>query len=166
MLGTEPMFYSWLQDTPVGPLLLAGSTDALKFLVFEHPKSRQRHQLPRPEWRQAESPFRDVKRQLSAYFAGTLKQFDVPLAADGTDFQHRVWQALTTVPYGETQTYGQIAEQIQQPTAARAVGLANGRNPISIIVPCHRIVGSNGQLTGYGGGNDRKRRLLELEGAL
>ena len=101
--------------------------------------------------------------QLEAYFAGGLTEFDVDMRLDGSGFQRRVWAALTTIPYGQTRSYGEIADQIGAPTAARAVGAANGRNPISIIVPCHRVIGSAGRLTGYGGGIDRKRILLELE---
>lgn len=106
------------------------------------------------------------KSELTDYFAGTLRHFSVPLAASGTHFQKRVWSALAEIGYGQTRCYGDIAAQLQQPTAARAVGMANGRNPISIIVPCHRVIGKNGTLTGYAGGLDRKRFLLKLEGVL
>lgn len=102
-------------------------------------------------------------KQLGAYFAGELTEFDLELELVGTDFQRRVWAALQTIPYGQTASYGEIAERIGAPGAARAVGLANGHNPISIIVPCHRVVGATGSLTGYGGGIDRKRFLLDLE---
>jgi methylated-DNA-[protein]-cysteine S-methyltransferase len=101
--------------------------------------------------------------QLGAYFAGELTDFDIELDLRGTEFQRRVWKALLTIPYGETRSYGEIAEQIGAPGAARAVGLANGHNPIAIVVPCHRVIGASGSLTGYGGGLDRKRTLLELE---
>ena len=104
-------------------------------------------------------------KQLDAYFAGELKDFDVPLDMQGTDFQKLVWKQLTAIPYGETWSYGEMAAAIGKPTASRAVGHANGRNPVSIIVPCHRVIGSSGRLVGYGGGLDRKRALLELEGA-
>ena len=105
----------------------------------------------------------EAVEQLEAYFAGERREFDLELEPVGTNFQRRVWEALLTIPYGETRSYGQIAEQIGSPGASRAVGLANGHNPIGIIVPCHRVIGANGSLTGYGGGLDRKRALLELE---
>lgn len=120
--------------------------------------------MPKPEWEHNDAHFRDTIRQLKAYFAGDLQQFDVPLAGQGTEFQKRVWKALKKVPYGETATYGDIAKAIGSPTASRAVGMANGRNPISIIVPCHRIIGTSGKLVGYGGGLHRKTALLKLEG--
>ncbi len=158
------MNYTWMNDTPIGRILLAGDDSGLKYLVFDHAGSRERHQLPLASWVEDSTPFREVSRQLKAYFAGKLKQFDLPLAADGTDFQKKVWQALCDVPYGETVSYGEIASSIGQPTASRAVGMANGRNPISIIVPCHRIIGRSGKLVGYGGGLDRKTKLLRIEG--
>ena len=158
------MFYSWIEDTPIGRLLIAGSDDAVKFVAFDDRISVKRQNPPIEEWEEHDKPFREVTRQLRAYFAGQLQEFDVPLAADGTDFQKRVWNQLTEVPYGETVSYGEIAKAIGQPTASRAVGMANGRNPISIIVPCHRIIGSSGKLVGYGGGLQRKTTLLQLEG--
>lgn len=157
------MQYSWIDPTPVGRLLVAGTHAGLKYLVFEHPKSRLRHQVPRSGWIQDDTAFAAVRQQLDEYFAGRRTQFDLPLAADGTEFQKQVWAALRTIPNGETRTYGQIATQIGNSSAARAVGMANGLNPISIVVPCHRVVGSNGKLTGFGGGIDRKQFLLELE---
>lgn len=105
----------------------------------------------------------DVLAQLEAYFAGDLRSFDLPLHFAGTAFQHRVWTALCDIPYGETESYGELAARIGQPTASRAVGLANGRNPISIVVPCHRVIGAKGKLVGYAGGLDRKARLLAFE---
>src|SRR5205085_10571542 len=108
-------------------------------------------------------PFAAAIAQLRAYFRGESTAFDVPLELRGTPFQRRVWASLCTIPYGETVTYGALAQRLGTPSAARAVGLANGRNPVGIIVPCHRVVGSDGSLTGYGGGLDRKRRLLEFE---
>ncbi len=107
----------------------------------------------------------ETARQLDAYFAGELKDFDIPLDMIGTDFQKIVWKQLTAIPYGETWSYGEMAAAIGKPTASRAVGHANGQNPISIIVPCHRVIGSNGRLVGYGGGLPRKQALLALEGA-
>jgi methylated-DNA-[protein]-cysteine S-methyltransferase len=114
-------------------------------------------------WEPDDDAFPQVVEQLEAYFAGERTEFDLALDLVGTSFQKRVWEALLTIPYGETRSYGEIARQIGAPGAFRAVGLANGHNPIGIIVPCHRVIGSNGSLTGYGGGLDRKRALLELE---
>jgi methylated-DNA-[protein]-cysteine S-methyltransferase len=107
--------------------------------------------------------FVEAKRQLTAYFEGKLTQFDLPLAPDGTEFQQRVWAELQNIPFGETISYGELARRIGNPNASRAVGLANGRNPLSIIIPCHRVIGANGKLTGYSGGLSRKERLLQLE---
>jgi len=147
-------------DSPIGDLTLAGVGCALTHLLM----AEQAHSPDRSGWKPAgPDAFANVVTQLDAYFAGTLTEFDVDLRLDGTEFQRRVWAALQTIPYGETRSYGQIAEQIGSPAASRAIGLANGRNPISIIVPCHRVIGSSGSLTGYGGGIERKRTLLELE---
>ena len=117
----------------------------------------------RPEWRRDDHAFDDVRGQLDEYLSGDRRRFDLPLQAAGTEFQHRVWTALVAIPYGETTTYGRTAASIGAPRASRAVGLANGQNPISIIVPCHRVVGADGSLTGYGGGLDAKRWLLSHE---
>lgn len=147
-------------DSPIGPLTLAGHGSTLSVLCM----AEQRHEPDRSGWRPAGGgAFAPVVEQLAAYFAGELTRFDVEVELAGTTFQRRVWAALVTIPYGETRSYGQIAEQIGSPGAARAVGLANGRNPVSIIVPCHRVIGSSGGLIGYGGGLDRKRMLLALE---
>lgn len=145
--------------SPIGPLTLAGHGGALTHLRM----AEQTHEPNRSDWVLDERAFPDAVDQLGAYFAGERTEFDLALELTGTAFQRRVWQALQTIPYGRTVAYGHIADQIGAPGAARAVGLANGRNPISIIVPCHRVIGSNGGLTGYGGGVDRKRTLLELE---
>ncbi|MBE2317502.1 methylated-DNA--[protein]-cysteine S-methyltransferase [Solirubrobacter sp. CPCC 204708] len=120
---------------------------------------------PRPDgfWTRAGAPFQTVRAQLAEYFAGERTTFDVPLAAVGTPFQRTVWDELRAIPYGHTRTYGELAERLGRPYGARAVGSANARNPISIIVPCHRVVAADGGLTGFGGGMERKRRLLELE---
>ena len=158
------MFYTWFDDSPVGRLLLAGTAEHLKYLVFDDGSTKQRQTLPMEHWEQSERPFRETILQLKAYFNGRLTEFELDVAGDGTAFQKRVWKELRGVPYGETVSYGDIAKAIGQPTASRAVGMANGRNPISIIVPCHRIIGSGGKLVGYGGGLDRKTRLLRLEG--
>jgi methylated-DNA-[protein]-cysteine S-methyltransferase len=147
-------------DSPIGPLTLAGDDDALTRLCMDeqtHPPAG------RAEWQHDPDGFPDVVDQLDAYFAGELVTFDVRLRLEGTDFQQRVWEGLLEIPYGATSSYGELAARIGNPKASRAVGLANGRNPIAIIVPCHRVIGSSGSLTGYGGGLDRKRLLLDLE---
>lgn len=147
-------------DSPIGPLTLAGDGSTLMHLRM----ADQSHEPDRSAWHPAgPDAFADVADQLDAYFAGSLTEFDVDLELAGTEFQRRVWAALQTIPYGETRSYGEIAGQIGSPAASRAVGLANGRNPISIIVPCHRVVGAAGSMTGYAGGIDRKRMLLSLE---
>ncbi len=153
--------------TPVGDLLLTASETALTRLLF--PRADGTHDI-KTDWLADDalstgaSPIlAAVRRQLSEYFAGVRQQFNIPLHATGTVFQQRVWQALRDIPYGETIAYGTLAERIGNPKAVRAVGLANGRNPISIIVPCHRVIGANGSLTGYGGGLERKTLLLDLE---
>ena len=150
-------------DSPIGPLTLVATDGALSGLYME----MQRHRPPEETFGAPADPdtepFATVAAQLTAYFAGELTEFDVPLTLRGTPFQQRVWAALTEIPYGETTTYGELAVEIGNPSASRAVGLANGRNPVGVIVPCHRVVGSTGSLTGYGGGLDRKRRLLDFE---
>jgi methylated-DNA-[protein]-cysteine S-methyltransferase len=147
-------------DSPIGPLTLAGDDDALTHLIMHnqtHPPKGQ------DLWEGDDSVFPEVVDQLEAYFAGELTEFKVTTRLEGTEFQRRVWNALCDIPYGETESYGQLAGRIGQPTASRAVGLANGRNPIAIIVPCHRVIGASGTLVGYGGGLDRKQKLLGLE---
>lgn len=147
-------------DSPAGQLTLVARDGVLCGLYLE----QHRHAPDRTTFGDRDAgPFAEVTRQLTEYFDGSRTEFDVPLALDGTPFQRTVWEALTTIPYGETVTYGELARRIGRPTASRAVGLANGRNPISIIVPCHRVIGGNGDLTGYGGGLDRKRHLLAHE---
>ncbi len=153
------MYYSYT-ESPVGRLLLAGSRHALKVLAF---LQGVRARGAEPDWERFDEPFRRVKKQLAEYFDGERRVFDLALAPDGTDFQRAVWQALTTIPYGETRSYQQIAQQIGHPKAVRAVGAANGANPIAIIIPCHRVIGADGSLTGFGGGLDTKRYLLDLE---
>ena len=160
------MFYATLSDTPVGPLLLAADDWGLQFVRFSGAgagKSRSLAAGPDPEWQYSERRLKEPMRQLKAYFRKQLTQFELPLAPVGTDFQRRVWRALCDIPYGETASYGEIAQAVGQPTASRAVGMANGRNPIAIVVPCHRIIGSTGKLVGFGGGLARKSTLLELE---
>jgi methylated-DNA-[protein]-cysteine S-methyltransferase len=151
-------------SSPIGELLLVGDGTALTRL---HMLDAPRPITPSPEWRREDAAFADAIRQLSEYFGGERREFDLPLALHGNEFELRVWAALLEIPYGETASYGEIARTIGTPTAARAVGLANGRNPIALIVPCHRVIGADGSLTGYGGGLPRKRYLLDLEaGAL
>ena len=146
-------------DSPIGPLALAGHGRILTNLRMLD----QTYEPDRSDWVPDDRAFPDVVDQLQAYFAGERTDFDLELGLTGTEFQRRVWHALLTIPYGETRSYGQIAEQIGAVGAARAVGLANGHNPIAIIVPCHRVIGASGSLTGYGGGLARKRSLLEME---
>ncbi|TFV54207.1 methylated-DNA--[protein]-cysteine S-methyltransferase [Mycobacterium sp. PS03-16] len=146
-------------DSPVGLLTLAGVDGRIRHLRMVD----QTYEPDRNGWQPDDSGFPDAVEQLEAYFAGTRTEFDLDLDLVGTGFQRRVWEALLTIPYGETRSYGEIARQIGAPGAFRAVGLANGHNPIGIIVPCHRVIGANGSLTGYGGGLDRKRTLLGLE---
>ena len=146
-------------DSPIGPLALAGRGQLLTNLRMVN----QTYEPNRTNWVPDDRAFPDAVQQLEAYFAGERTDFDLELSLAGSEFQRRVWQALPTIPYGETRSYGEIAEQIGASGAARAVGLANGRNPIAIIVPCHRVIGASGSLTGYGGGLERKQALLELE---
>jgi methylated-DNA-[protein]-cysteine S-methyltransferase len=153
------MYYCYL-STPIGDLLLAGDQDALSLVGF--PEGTMRYD-PEPEWIYNEQPLANARKQLTEYFAGERKDFDLPLSLHGTEFQLRVLEELKTIPYGETTSYGDIAKRIGRPKAVRAVGAANGRNPIPIIVPCHRVIGSSGHLTGFGGGLDTKTALLRLE---
>ena len=147
--------------SPLGPLVLVGTRDALTAIWL--PSGHDADLRPDPDWAETAAPFREAVRQLNAYFAGTLRQFDLPLAPAGTPFQQRVWQALREIPYGQTVSYGELAREIGRPAAVRAVGAANGRNPLAIVVPCHRVIGSDGRLVGYGGGLPAKSLLLELE---
>jgi methylated-DNA-[protein]-cysteine S-methyltransferase len=160
------MFYTWLDQTPVGRLLIAGTESGLKYVSFSAAHFSSPEVTPETHWEPNARALREPVKQLTAYFAGRLRQFDVPLDAEGTCFQKSVWNALLTVPFGQTASYGEIARRIGNPGASRAVGLANGRNPIAIIVPCHRIIGINGRLVGYGGGLPYKKALLNLEGAM
>ncbi|TWV43562.1 methylated-DNA--[protein]-cysteine S-methyltransferase [Streptomyces misionensis] len=151
-------------DSPYGPLTLVAdeNDDALCGLYMTAQRHRPAEESfgPRDD---SPSCFGAAQEQLTAYFAGELREFTVPLALRGTPFQRSVWEQLTRIPYGETRSYGRLAEALGKPGASRAVGLANGRNPVGIIVPCHRVVGTDGSLTGYGGGLERKRRLLDFE---
>lgn len=147
--------------SPVGELLLVGDDDALSGLYFPDGSKAAR---PKPDWVLDQTAFARVKAELAAYFAGELTGFSVPLAPRGTPFQLRVWDAVHAIPYGVTTTYGKIAVGLGDLRLARAVGLANGSNPIAIIIPCHRVIGADGSLTGYGGGLERKQWLLAREG--
>jgi methylated-DNA-[protein]-cysteine S-methyltransferase len=147
-------------DSPLGPLLAVGDGTALARLDMQH--GRRAHPI-HPSWRRDDAAFAELAEQLEQYFAGHRREFDLALAPSGSPFEQRVWDALLEIPYGETVSYGEIARRVGAPGSARAVGLANGRNPIAVIVPCHRVIGADGSLTGYGGGLDRKRLLLDLE---
>ncbi|MFF8382855.1 methylated-DNA--[protein]-cysteine S-methyltransferase [Streptomyces kanasensis] len=147
-------------DSPYGPLTLVATDGVLSGLYM----TDQRHRPAEETFGEPDPrPFTEAVRQLDAYHAGELTAFDLPLHLAGTPFQRRVWDELRRIPYGETRTYGDLARALGAPQASRAVGLANGRNPVGIIVPCHRVIGASGGLTGYGGGLDRKRRLLAFE---
>src|SRR5215471_18501441 len=159
MLTVSKLFYTWY-ESPVGPLLLAGSRTGLNYISF----SRGRHAVAvDPEWTEGHPLFDNVIQQLREYFDGERKTFSLTLFPEGTDFQKAVWSELRRIPYGETISYKELAERIGRPKAVRAVGAANGANPIPIIVPCHRVIGNDGSLTGFGGGLPLKKRLLELE---
>lgn len=145
--------------SPVGELTLTGSADGLTGVWFD----TDRHHHDRTDWLRDDARFAEERRQLEEYFAGQRQQFTLKLAAQGTTFQQQVWAALCAIPFGETRSYGEQARSIQNEKAVRAVGLANGKNPIGIIVPCHRVIGANGSLTGYAGGLERKQWLLAHE---
>jgi methylated-DNA-[protein]-cysteine S-methyltransferase len=154
-------------DTPVGGLLLARDDAGLRLIHFAVGADLEVGPYVKPNWRRDDDAFDDVVLQLEEYFAGFRRQFTLRLAPEGTPFQQQVWKALLDIPYGETISYGELAARIGQRSASRAVGLANGSNPLPIVVPCHRVIGSNGKLTGYGGGLAIKQQLLALErGAL
>ena len=153
------MKYCYL-PTPIGSLLLAGDEEGLKLISFPEGKMRRD---PEPEWHEDETPFKAARKQLKEYFAGKRKTFDLKLCPDGTEFQLAVLKQLQKIPYGTTTSYGELAKALGKPKASRAVGAANGRNPLPIIIPCHRVVGANGSLTGFGGGLSTKETLLSLE---
>ncbi len=154
-----PIFYAQL-ESPIGALLLVSEDSRLTQITFA---KDGRPTMPKAEWREEAAGFRETVRQLRAYFAGELETFDLPLAAEGTPFQQKVWGELLKIPYGNPTSYGELAKRTGNPKASRAVGLANGSNPIPIVIPCHRVIGSNGKLTGYGGGLRIKEKLLALE---
>lgn len=150
-------------ESPVGRLTMTASAGLIDGLFMD----AQRHApAPDPRWVRDESPFGELIAQLDQYFAGSAAEFDVPLSLTGTDFQRRVWTELREISHGETISYGELARRLGSPGASRAVGLANGRNPIAIVIPCHRVIGADGRLTGYGGGLKRKAWLLRHEAAV
>ncbi len=153
------MYYTIIKS-PVDPILLVSDGNCLTGLYLDEEKYSKKIE---DHWKESKAPFKSVIEQLRAYFSPELKEFNVDVSMQGTDFQKNVWRALNAIPYGETVSYKTIAEKIKSPKAMRAVGLANGKNPISIIVPCHRVIGANGSLTGYGGGLPRKKWLLAHE---
>jgi methylated-DNA-[protein]-cysteine S-methyltransferase len=146
-----------IYESPIGQLQLVADEEGLRYIDFDG------HHHDPSSWYRSERALRSYIDALDAYFGGKLHQFDVPLAPQGTAFQQLVWRTLLEIPYGETWSYGELAKRIGKPNAARAVGLANGSNPIPIMIPCHRVIGSNGKLTGYGGGLSIKEKLLALE---
>lgn len=156
---TDRIVYGYV-DSPLGRLCVEGTGALLTGLYLPEHKHRSG---PSPTAARDDEAFAAVREQLAEYFAGSRREFDLPLKLQGTPFQRRVWQELTRIPFGTTITYAELARRVGKPDAFRAVGNANGRNPISIIVPCHRVIGSGGKLTGYAGGVDRKQRLLEWE---
>jgi methylated-DNA-[protein]-cysteine S-methyltransferase len=147
-------------ESPLGQLLLAADDAGLRYIRFGREKPALR---PDPAWHEERGLLQETVRQLTAYFAGQRESFDLPLAPQGTPFQLAVWKRLCDIPYGQTISYGELARRMGNPNASRAVGLANGANPIPIVIPCHRVIGSNGKLTGYGGGLPIKQKLLALE---
>jgi methylated-DNA-[protein]-cysteine S-methyltransferase len=159
MTTTTTLAYTEI-ESPVGKLLLAGSEESLNVLWFQ---SETRAMKPDSSWRRDERPLRRALEELQEYFAGKRHDFTLDVQPAGTPFQRTVWNELRRIPYGETISYGELADRVGNPKASRAVGLANGANPISIVVPCHRVIGANGKLTGYGGGLNIKEKLLALE---
>lgn len=160
---TENVVYRHV-DSPVGPLLIAGDDAGLQLIEFHAP----RHPMSRADgWREGDNAvLRQAQVQLAEYFAGRRRGFDLPLAPRGTAFQRQVWWELANIPFGNTISYADLAMRVGRPTATRAVGAANGRNPLPIVLPCHRVIGADGSLTGFGGGLPTKQFLLQLEGAL
>ena len=157
----EKKKYWTTMKTPVGELFIAGCGGKLTDVLFHRP----RRGFPGPMWEKSAKPFAEVEKQIGEYFRGERTKFDLDLAPEGTSFQLAAWRQLRRIPYGKTISYGEQAKRMGNPKASRAVGGANGENPISIIVPCHRVIGADGRLTGFGGGLGMKKKLLDLEGA-
>lgn len=154
------MNYCYL-DSPIGVLMIAGDDEAVRRIEFP---ANGRPGRPEPDWQEsARGPVGAAVRQLREYFSGVRTHFDLPLAPEGTSFQRNVWRQLQEIPYGETISYGELAKRVGNPKASRAVGAANGSNPLPIVIPCHRVIGSNGKLTGFGGGLPTKEALLKIE---
>lgn len=160
-MNNDEISYTYI-DSPVGRIMLAGNSQGLLEISFMAGRDRR---SPDPRWHLDDSQFTEVIAQLREYFDGRLREFDLPLQPEGTSFQLQVWKALREIPYGETISYAELARRIGKPKAVRAVGAANGKNPLSIVIPCHRVIGSDGSLTGYGGGMENKKYLLALEGS-
>jgi methylated-DNA-[protein]-cysteine S-methyltransferase len=161
----QTICYAWM-ESPVGGLLLGADDRGLRYILFgdgRDARSAREAASGKSGRRQDVTPLREAMRQLRAFFAGELQEFDLPLAPEGPSFHCKVWRELCNIPYGQTISYGELARRIGSPNASRAVGRANGANPIAIVIPCHRVIGSNGKLTGYGGGLPRKEFLLALE---
>lgn len=158
-MSNPELAYTYL-ESPIGPLLLAGDEQHLHYIGFPTGKGVI---TPHENWHEDAAPLREITKQLFAYFAGELEDFHIPMEMGGTDFQKDVWAALCDIPYGETISYGELARRIGRPKASRAVGAANGANPLPIIVPCHRVIGANNSLTGFGGGVETKQFLLQHE---
>jgi methylated-DNA-[protein]-cysteine S-methyltransferase len=156
---SDPIFYTFM-DSPLGTILLARNSRGLRYIDFQEGDNCL---IPEAGWQLEQGGFDETRAQLQAYFNGELRHFTLPLAPEGTPFQLQVWETLQTVPYGETISYADLANKVGRPRAARAVGAANGKNPLPIVIPCHRVIGSNGQLTGYAGGIHLKEALLSLE---
>ncbi|KIF06118.1 cysteine methyltransferase [Streptomyces sp. RSD-27] len=163
MISAGSTFHT-VVDSPYGPLTLVATDGVLRGLYMSGQRHRPAEESFGERVAQEEEPFPEVVRQLAAYFAGELTEFTVPVRLEGTAFQRSVWEQLVRIPYGQTWSYGRLAAELGKPGASRAVGLANGKNPVGIIVPCHRVIGASGSMTGYGGGIERKVRLLEFEG--
>lgn len=167
--GVRLAYHMMSAPQPIGLLFLARTAKGLRYLEFMNRKSLKRMIASRPDvgpdtvWEPSLLELKSITEQLESYFLGTLREFEIPLDPVGSEFQVKVWGELSRIPFAETRTYGEIARAVGQPKAARAVGLANNHNPIAIVVPCHRVIGANGSLTGYGGGMNRKRWLLEHE---
>ena len=159
------VYFTWIKESPVGEILLTSDGRSLTGLYL---KGQKHFPTQTDNWEEnsTAAPFAQVKQQLNEYFSSQRRSFDIPLAAKGTEFQQTVWNLLPAIPYGETVSYGSLAHKLGKPGSSRAVGAANGRNPLSIVVPCHRVVASNGKLTGYAGGIDRKQWLLAHEKGL